>query len=94
MYAWILGSWFRRLVAGNRGLHADGEEDRISRRHYSLNRRATCRDNGQFVTGELRYMIPRSVELRLGVENASEDNLLVRQISKGFETIIGALGAP
>jgi hypothetical protein len=39
-------------------------------------------------------MIPRSVELRLGVENASEDNLLVRQISKGFETIIGALGAP
>jgi hypothetical protein len=31
MYAWIPGPWFRRLVAGNRGLHADGEEDRISR---------------------------------------------------------------
>ena len=30
MYAWILGSWVRRLVAGNRGLHADDEEDRIS----------------------------------------------------------------
>jgi hypothetical protein len=30
MHAWILGPWFRRLVAGNRGLHADAEEDRIS----------------------------------------------------------------
>jgi hypothetical protein len=39
-------------------------------------------------------MIPRSVELRLGVENAGEENLLVRQFSKGFETIIGAPGAP
>jgi hypothetical protein len=30
MYAWILGPWFRRLVAGNRGLRADDEEGRIS----------------------------------------------------------------
>jgi len=48
MYAWILGPRFRRLVAGNCGLHADGEEDRIGlletlsyRQHYSLNRRPT-----------------------------------------------------
>ena len=41
------------------------------------------------MTGELRYMIPRSVELRLG-----EENLSVCQFSKGFETIIGAPGAP
>ena len=39
-------------------------------------------------------IIPRSVELRLGVENGGEENLLVRQFSKGFGTIIGALGAP
>ena len=30
MYAWILGPRFRHLVAGNIGLHADGEEDRLS----------------------------------------------------------------
>jgi hypothetical protein len=30
MYAWILGPWFRRLVAGDRGLRADDEKDRIS----------------------------------------------------------------
>jgi hypothetical protein len=29
MHAWILGSWFRRLVAGDRDLRADVEEDRI-----------------------------------------------------------------
>ena len=29
MYAWILGSRFRRVVAGNRGVYADDEEGRI-----------------------------------------------------------------
>jgi hypothetical protein len=29
MYAWILGSRFRRMVAGNRGVYADDEEGRI-----------------------------------------------------------------
>jgi hypothetical protein len=83
-------------VAGNRGLHADDEEDRISLLEPILppNRRPTCRDNGQFVTDELRYMIPRNVELRLGVENAGEENLLVRQFSKSFESTIGPPGGP
>jgi hypothetical protein len=35
-------------------------------------------------------MISRSVVLCLGAENAGEENLLVREFSKGFETI----GAP
>jgi len=29
MYAWILGPWFRRMVAGNCGVYANDEEGRI-----------------------------------------------------------------
>ena len=93
MYARILGPWFRRLVAGNRGLHADDEEDRISPLGYILpprlflNRQLACRDNGQFMTGELRYAIPRSVELCFGVGSAGEKNFVRALIFQGLQTI-------
>ncbi len=64
MFAWTLESWFRRLVARNCGLHADGEEDRIGVLEpilppiVSLNRRLTCRDNEKNCNGRVEIYDP------------------------------------
>ena len=44
--------------------------------------------------GELRYMILRSVELLLGVENESEENSLVRQFSRASKLPLELLVLP